>query len=285
MRSSTLPILGSWTSPPTLVFNVTEDIDFSSGKISFTIVCTLYSKEKDIMSSSIRLVAMMALARVVSGAAPPAATGAAAVAAKKEAAEANVLNQDFYNYLFIICGSLVVAMIMWRTSTELVKYVRQLTSLNNDTQSYFVAPSEKFASFKKHLLYAPVFSKRHNREFQLSSAVNMGTLPTRLQLAFLIGYFGTNIAFCVVSINWDLAYADTLKQVRNRTGILSVVNMVSCTSSREVQYLLFCSRFLYSLWLVEITSSSTGSTSLSTPSTSFTDGLAVLWFSRLLPTR
>jgi len=178
------------------------------------------------MSSSIRLVAMMALARVVSGAAPPAATGAAAVAAKKEAAEANVLNQDFYNYLFIICGSLVVAMIMWRTSTELVKYVRQLTSLNNDTQSYFVAPSEKFASFKKHLLYAPVFSKRHNREFQLSSAVNMGTLPTRLQLAFLIGYFGTNIAFCVVSINWDLAYADTLKQVRNRTGILSVVNMI-----------------------------------------------------------
>ena len=237
------------------------------------------------MSSSIRLVAMMALARVVSGAAPPAATGAAAVAAKKEAAKANVLNQDFYNYLFIICGSLVVAMIMWRTSTELVKYVRQLTSLNNDTQSYFVAPSEKFASFKKHLLYAPVFSKRHNREFQLSSAVNMGTLPTRLQLAFLIGYFGTNIAFCVVSINWDLAYADTLKQVRNRTGILSVVNMVSCTSSREVQYLLFCSRFLYSLWLVEITSSSTGSTSLSTPSTSFTDGLAVLWFSRLLRTR
>ncbi|KAH7418225.1 ferric-chelate reductase-like protein [Cadophora sp. MPI-SDFR-AT-0126] len=178
------------------------------------------------MSSSVRLVAVMALARMVSGAAPPAATGAAAVAAKKEAAKANVLNQDFYNYLFIICGSLVVAMIMWRMSTELVKYVRQLTSLNNDTQSYFVAPSEKFASFKKHLLYAPVFSKRHNREFQLSSAVNMGTLPTRLQLAFLVGYFGTNIAFCVVSINWDLAYADTLKQVRNRTGILSVVNMI-----------------------------------------------------------
>ncbi|PVH86809.1 hypothetical protein DL98DRAFT_285643 [Cadophora sp. DSE1049] len=178
------------------------------------------------MSSSIRLLAVMALARMVSGAAPPAATGAAAVAAKKESAKANVLNQDFYNYLFIICGSLVVAMIMWRMSTELVKYVRQLTSLNNDTQSYFVAPSEKFASFKKHLLYAPVFSKRHNREFQLSSAVNMGTLPTRLQLAFLVGYFGTNIAFCVVSINWDLAYADTLKQLRNRTGILSVVNMI-----------------------------------------------------------
>ncbi|KAK0113166.1 hypothetical protein ONS95_014865 [Cadophora gregata] len=178
------------------------------------------------MSSSTRLLAVMALARIAFGAAPPAPTGAAAVAAKAEAAKANVLNQDFYNYLFIICGSLVVAMIMWRMSTELVKYVRQLTSLNNDTQSYFIAPSENFARFKKHLLYAPVVSKRHNREFQLSSAVNMGTLPTRLQLAFLVGYIGTNVAFCVVSINWDLAYADTLKQLRNRTGILSVVNMI-----------------------------------------------------------
>ncbi|KAL5326918.1 hypothetical protein ACEPPN_004607 [Leptodophora sp. 'Broadleaf-Isolate-01'] len=178
------------------------------------------------MSSSIRVLAVMTLANMVSGAAPPATTGAAAVAAKEEAAKADILNQDFYNYLFIICGSLVVAMIVWRLSTELVKYVRQLTSLNNETQSYFVAPAERFASFKKHLLYAPIFSKRHNREFQMSSAVNMGTLPTRLQLAFLIGYFGTNIAFCVVSINWDLAYGDTLKQLRNRTGILSVVNMI-----------------------------------------------------------
>ncbi|KAH7360548.1 ferric reductase like transmembrane component-domain-containing protein [Rhexocercosporidium sp. MPI-PUGE-AT-0058] len=179
------------------------------------------------MSSSLRrCLAVMALANLVSGAAPPAPTGAAAVAATKESAKANALNNDFYNYLFIICGSLIVVMIVWRLSTELVKYVRQLTSLSNETQSYFVTPSDRFASFKKHLLYAPIFSKRHNREFQMSSAVNMGTLPTRLQLAFLIGYFGTNIAFCVVSINWDLAYGDTLKQLRNRTGILAVVNMI-----------------------------------------------------------
>ncbi|KAL2074579.1 hypothetical protein VTL71DRAFT_8357 [Oculimacula yallundae] len=178
------------------------------------------------MSSSIRLLAVMALANMVSGEAPPAPTGAAAVAAKKESKKANALNQDFTNYLFIVCGSLVVAMILWRVITELVKYVRQLTSLGNEKQAYFVPPSERFAFFKKHLLYAPVFSKRHNREFQLSTAVNMGTLPTRLQFLFLIGYLGTNIAFCVVSINWSLPYADALKQLRNRTGILAVVNMI-----------------------------------------------------------
>ncbi|CZS95777.1 hypothetical protein WAI453_001608 [Rhynchosporium graminicola] len=178
------------------------------------------------MSSSIRLLAATALAKMVSGAAPPGPTGPVAVAAKKEAAKADDINQDFYNYFFVVCGSLVVVMILWRLSTEMVKYVRHLTSLGNEKQAYFVAPSERFASFKKHLLYAPIFSKRHNRELQLSSAVNMGTLPTRLQSLFIIGYLGTNIAFCVVSINWSLPYGDALKQLRNRTGILSVVNMI-----------------------------------------------------------
>ncbi|KAI9050036.1 hypothetical protein LZ554_006181 [Drepanopeziza brunnea f. sp. 'monogermtubi'] len=154
------------------------------------------------------------------------ATEIAAAYAKKAKANANKLNQDYYNYLFIIFGSLAAAMICWRVATETVKYVRQLTSLNDDKQSYFVAPSGRFASFKKHLLYAPVLSKRHNREFQLSTAINMGTLPTRLQGLFLLAYFGTNITFCVVSIDWTQEYASALSELRNRTGTLAVVNMV-----------------------------------------------------------
>ena len=101
-----------------------------------------------------------------------------------------------------------------------------MACLNNDTQRYFVAPSQAFASFKKHLIYAPVFSKRHNREFKLSAAVNVGTLPTRLQLLFLMAYFGTNVVFCVVSITWDGAFATVCQQLMNRTGVLAVVNMV-----------------------------------------------------------
>lgn len=147
-------------------------------------------------------------------------------AEKKAQVKMAMFNTAFQNYLWIICGSLVVAMIAWRVSIESVKYIRQLTCLNNDTQSYFVAPSMRFASFKKHLLYAPVFRKRHNREFQLSSAINVGTLPTRLQALFLLAYLGTNVAFCVVNIDWSLPYVPTTKQVRNRTGVLAVVNMV-----------------------------------------------------------
>jgi hypothetical protein len=167
---------------------------------------------------------------MVSGAAPPAQTGAAATAATALQAKAATFNQDFYNYLFIICASLVAALLFWRIGIESVKYVRTLTCLNNDTQRYFTLPSETFAKFKQHILYAPIFRKRHNREFQLSSAVNVGTLPTRLQLLLLMSYFGSNVAFCVVSIDWSQPLTTAAKELRNRTGILAVVNMVSVIS-------------------------------------------------------
>lgn len=195
------------------------------------------------MSSSTRFLAVLAIARFVSAQAAEgntgsnsttgadavgaAAGGAAATAAKAAQANAAALNQDFYNYIFIVLASLIVSLGIWRIGMESVKYVRTLTCLNNDTQRYFAAPSHIFAVIKKNILYAPIFRKRHNREFQLSAAVNVGTLPTRFQLFFLAGYFGTNVAFCVVSIQWGAAYTTVCQQLRNRTGILAVVNMVS----------------------------------------------------------
>lgn len=186
------------------------------------------------MLFSFKITAILAFARMVSAqAAPaPAPTGAAAVAAAAAKAKVAQFNQDFYNYIFIVLAGLTVALILWRVGIESVKYVRTLACLNNDTQRYFITPSLTFARFKKHLIYAPVFSKRHNKEFKLSAAMNVGTLPTRFQLLFLAGYLGTNIAFCVVSIQWEQDVATAAKQLRNRSGILSVVNMV-CDRERK----------------------------------------------------
>ncbi|RFU27015.1 hypothetical protein B7463_g9330, partial [Scytalidium lignicola] len=155
-----------------------------------------------------------------------AASSSAAAAAAALSLKANNLNQDFYNYIFIVLSALAGGLIIWRVVTESVKYMRTVACINNDTQRYFIAPSQRYASFKKHLLYAPVFRKRHNREFQLSAAINVGTLPTRFQLLFLAGYLGTNIAFCVVSIDWNQNFQTVTKELRNRSGILAVVNMV-----------------------------------------------------------
>ena len=52
---------------------------------------------------------------------------------------------------------------------------------------------------KKHLLYAPsCWKKRHNREMQLSKAINMGTLPSRFHTILLLSYVASNIAYTVV---------------------------------------------------------------------------------------
>lgn len=184
------------------------------------------------MASSTRFLAVMAIAQLASAQRPGAAVPtspaqiAAAKAAQAAAERAAELTDGFSAYLFIICGSLAAALIVWRVGLETRKHIRKLTCLNNDTQVYFSRPSEKFAAFKKHVLYAPLFRKRHDREFQLSSAVNVGQLPTRFQLAFLVGYFATNVVFCVVSITWSAPFATASRQLRNRTGILAVVNMI-----------------------------------------------------------
>jgi hypothetical protein len=175
------------------------------------------------MLSTIGWRAVAAMGTVALAATPSAAS---ATATRDLSTDTDNANQAFYNYLFIICASLVAVMAVWRVFLESVKYVRTLTCLNNSTQRYFSRPSETFASFKEKLLYAPIFRKRHNREFQLSTAVNIGTLPTRLQLLFLASYLGTNIAFCVVSIHWDQDFITVSGEIRNRTGILAVVNML-----------------------------------------------------------
>ncbi|KAF7897499.1 hypothetical protein EAF00_005727 [Botryotinia globosa] len=182
------------------------------------------------MFSSSFFVALLALVEIVAGEAPPASgsssTTATTPAAQALKAKAAMFNQDFRDYIFIVLAALIGGMIVWRVVMESVKYIRTMASLNNETQRYFAIPSSGFAKFKKHVLYAPVLSKRHNREIQMGRAINVGTLPTRFQLAFLLAYFGTNIAFCAVSITWDQSYATVAQQIRNRTGTLAVVNMI-----------------------------------------------------------
>ncbi|XDG01143.1 hypothetical protein ABKA04_000758 [Annulohypoxylon sp. FPYF3050] len=134
-------------------------------------------------------------------------------------------NESLSNYLLIICGAVSAALIIWRITVALTTYIRTVTSLNNETQRYYVRTSSKWAWAKKNLLYSPLFRKRHNREFQLSSAINVGTLPTRFQFLFILGYFATNVAFCVVHIPFE-SFQDAAKQLRNRSGTLAVVNMI-----------------------------------------------------------
>ena len=135
-------------------------------------------------------------------------------------------NNEFYIYLEVAFGSLVAALLVYYVALNISRYVRQITSLHNPTQRYFAIPNDALARFKQHLLYAPIVHKRHNRELRLSTAVNCGTLPTRFQAVFLTVYVAVNLILCLVSIDRNGERMRALVQLRHRTGVLALANML-----------------------------------------------------------
>jgi NAD(P)H-flavin reductase len=78
---------------------------------------------------------------------------------------------------------------------------------------------------KKHLIYAPLWHKRHTKELRLSSALNIGTLPSRFQSLLLGVYLASNIAYMFV-LNWsNLNKFALCAELRGRSGTLAMVNM------------------------------------------------------------
>lgn len=108
-------------------------------------------------------------------------------------------------------------------------YLRHITSLgaSGRQQRYFsYEESSTWASVKKHILYAPLGTKRHNREIQLSSAVNIGTLPSRFQAIMIILYVASQVVYCTfLDYNTNVKEA-LIAELRGRSGTLAVLNMV-----------------------------------------------------------
>ena len=134
-------------------------------------------------------------------------------------------NALFAHFLLILLAGIVVTLGIYRVVIYSVQYIRTLTCLNNDTQRYFREPNHAYGKVKQHLIYAPLFRKRHNRELRISS-LGFGVLPTRFQSLFLTGIVAMNVIFCVYNIEWHGNQSALLNHLRNRTGTLAVVNMI-----------------------------------------------------------
>jgi hypothetical protein len=156
-------------------------------------------------------------------AAPYKQTPAQIAAAKK----ASTLNETVQHNTGRIWYAIVAAFFLYQVTFHFVRYIRTVACLNNDSQRFFATPHVLWAKFKKHLLDAPLLRTRHHREFKVSNAINVGTLPSRLQTLMLVGYFATNVGFCFWRINYKNAdYAAIAGELRNRSGVLSVMNMI-----------------------------------------------------------
>jgi len=135
-------------------------------------------------------------------------------------------NVDVQHYLGYIWVAIVGIFTLYQVAFHLIRYVRTIVCLNNETQRYFSTPHAMFANFRKHCLDAPLSKTRHHREFKLSSAINIGTLPSRLQTFLLVGYFATNVGLAVWKVDFGKEYSTVASEIRNRTGVMAVINMI-----------------------------------------------------------
>jgi len=120
-----------------------------------------------------------------------------------------------------VCGSLAIyVFLLW-----LVRYIRQVTCLNNDQQRYFNLPNKYYGWAQRYFIDAPLFRTRHHREFRLSSALNVGTLPSRAQMLFLIAYLAMSITILCYNLPWSSPRASILSALTARSGALILANM------------------------------------------------------------
>ncbi|PVH92115.1 ferric reductase [Periconia macrospinosa] len=153
--------------------------------------------------------------------------GAAGGAAAKGPTVYDKNNLNVQHYLGRIWYAFVAAFALYHLIFFFVRYIRTVACLSNDTQRYFAVPHTMFANFRRHFLNAPLFRQRHHREFKISTAINVGTLPSRLQTLMLVGYFATNVGFCFWRIDYrNSNYGEIAGALRNRSGILSVMNCI-----------------------------------------------------------
>ncbi|OJJ45640.1 hypothetical protein ASPZODRAFT_17091 [Penicilliopsis zonata CBS 506.65] len=142
----------------------------------------------------------------------------------------NVSEDDLISW--IILGSILVAamvILCGRVAQVSHAYLRQISSLTatRKYQTFWsIETSYLWANLKKHVLYAPLGNKRHNREMQLSSALNMGTLPSRFHSILLLLYIVSQIVYCCYLNYSENSKAALWAELRGRSGVLAVLNMV-----------------------------------------------------------
>lgn len=139
------------------------------------------------------------------------------------------MNLFFTDVLWWSLGIVALIILLIRILEILWAKLRQVSAMSvpRDKQTYWKESQWNWMpGLKKHLIYAPLWNKRHNREFRISSAVNVGTLPSRLHALLLFLYLASNTAYIFV-LDWNQPNRYALcAELRGRSGTLAAVNMV-----------------------------------------------------------
>lgn len=133
---------------------------------------------------------------------------------------------DYVNYTFVTIAAATCAALLWRIGSIFARYQRR--SSPNHGQAMTGTSSAITSSFKKHVLYAPIFRSRKARDIIVGprAGVNLGMLPTRLEAAFILTYLFINIIFIFVDIDYTAGKGSYLYAIRNRSGAVMTANLV-----------------------------------------------------------
>ncbi|KAG6078466.1 hypothetical protein E4U15_004244 [Claviceps sp. LM218 group G6] len=138
----------------------------------------------------------------------------------------NLIFRDALWWTLGAAGMLVLAIRMMEILWAQLRQVSAMSVPREKQQYWKVAQWSWMPGLKKHVIYAPLWRKRHNREFKLSSAVNVGTLPSRLHTIMIFIYVASNVAYMFV-VKWSSHNKYALcAEIRGRSGTLALVNMV-----------------------------------------------------------
>ena len=125
-------------------------------------------------------------------------------------------------------AALAAIILILRLAQSLYKRFRLIVTipLNKNQHRYWARDSSFGSKIKKNLLQAPLLHRRHNKEIQLSSAISVGTLPSRLH-SLLLGFFLiSNIIYCVILDYRGQSKAALIAELRGRSGHLALINML-----------------------------------------------------------
>lgn len=144
----------------------------------------------------------------------------------------NSKNQLFSEVLIYVLLGMVAVVFIYNVIAITSRHIRFLACLNHDNQLYFRTPNAILAFFKRYILYAPMFGKRHSQPMHIGP-IEAGALPTRLQALLLLGIIVMNVTLGAYGIEWHHVTADNplprvtvLTHLRNRSGYLAVANLV-----------------------------------------------------------
>ncbi|PYH42917.1 ferric reductase family protein [Aspergillus saccharolyticus JOP 1030-1] len=135
------------------------------------------------------------------------------------------LNDELCYVSLWVFACLIAVIFLWQTTLQLAAHLRRLATFTDPLQHFHRVPDWRLSWVKRHLLYAPLWRNRHNREMRLSRAINMGTLPSRFHALLLAFLVTMNVVLCTVTIPFGSKESTVAELIRNRTGYMATVNL------------------------------------------------------------